>query len=85
MAKAPAEGKAVRVKVDGKIRSVGQEGRTPQPGTSKADSYCARSAKIKKCKDPPCANDISRRRWKCRGDKSMSEKAVKRYKKPSER
>ena len=81
MAKAPAKGKAVRVKVDGKTRSVGQKGRTPQPGTSKGDAYCARSAKIKKCKEPPCANDISRRRWKCRGDKSMNDSAVAAYKK----
>lgn len=69
--KKPAKGKAVRVTVNGKTRSVGQEGKKPQPGTKKADSYCARSAKIKKCKDKPCANDISRKRWKCKGKKSM--------------
>ena len=85
MAKAPAKGKAVRVNVGGKTRSVGQAGRTPQPGTSKGDSYCARSAKIPKCKDPPCANDISRRRWKCRGDKSMKDAAVKKYQTPKQR
>ena len=32
-------------------------------------SYCARSAGIKKCKDPDkngdCPNDIARRNWKC--------------------
>ena len=69
--KKPAKGKAVRVNVNGKTRSVGQAGRKPKPGTKKGDAYCARSAKIKKCKKPPCANDISRKRWKCRGSKSM--------------
>jgi hypothetical protein len=42
-----------------------------QPGTKKGDAYCARSAKIKKCKNPPCPNDLSRKKWKCRGTKSM--------------
>ena len=66
----PAKGKAVAVVVGGKKRSVGQAGKTPQPGTAKGDAYCARSAKIPKCKNPPCANDISRKRWKCSGSKS---------------
>ena len=66
----PAKGKAVAVKVGGKKRSVGQAGVTPQPGTSKGDSYCARSAKIPKYKNQPCANDISRKRWGCVGSKS---------------
>jgi hypothetical protein len=66
----PAKGKAIAVVVGGKKRSVGQAGVTPQPGTKKADSYCARTAKIPKCKNPPCANDISRSRWKCSGSKS---------------
>ena len=69
--KKPNKGKAVRVKVSGKTRSVGQAGKKPKPGTKKGDSYCARSAGIKKCKKPPCANDISRKRWKCKGKKSM--------------
>ena len=67
----PAKGKAVAVVVNNKKRSVGQKGVTPQPGTAKGDSYCARSQKIKKCKNPPCANDISRKRWGCRGKKSI--------------
>jgi len=42
----------------------------PQPeGGSRRDSYCARSAGIKKCKDPDkngdCPNDIARRKWNC--------------------
>lgn len=52
----------------GKAKSGGDRIR---PGTKKADAYCARSAKIKKCKNPPCANDLSRKKWKCRGSKSM--------------
>ena len=66
----PAKNKAVAVIVGGKKRSVGQKGVTPQPGTAKGNAYCARSQKIKKCKNPPCANDISRKRWRCVGDKS---------------
>jgi hypothetical protein len=64
--KKPAKGKAVRVTVDGKTRSVGQDGvAVGKPGSKRQKAYCARSAKIPKCKDPPCANDISRKRWKC--------------------
>jgi hypothetical protein len=66
----PAKNKAVAVIVNGKKRSVGQKGVTPQPGTAKGNAYCARSAKIPKCAKPPCANDISRKRWKCSGSKS---------------
>jgi hypothetical protein len=44
-----------------------------RPGTSKGDSYCARSAKIKGDwkSDPNSPNNLSRRKWKCRGSKSM--------------
>ena len=81
--KKPAKGKRfVKVVKDsktGRTRKVsyGQAGKTKSgkdrisPGTKKGDAYCARSAKIKKCKKPPCANDLSRRKWKCRGKKSM--------------
>ena len=58
----PSKGKRFAKRVDG-IR----------PGTKKGDAYCARSAKIKKCKNPPCANALSRKKWKCRGSKSMKE------------
>ena len=42
----------------------------PQPeGGSRKKSYCARSAGIKKCKNPDknwdCPNHIARRKWKC--------------------
>jgi hypothetical protein len=54
----------------------GQKGKTPKPGTSKGDSYCARSNGIKKSlpaskrNDPNTPNNLSRKRWKCAGDKS---------------
>ncbi len=67
----PSKGKSVAKMVNGKKRSFGQSGVTPKPGTKKGDSFCARTAKIKKCKEPPCANDLSRKRWKCSGSKSM--------------
>lgn len=67
----PAKGKARVAVVNGKRRSYGQKGASVKPGTKKGDAYCARSAKIKKCKNPPCANDLSRKRWKCRGTRSM--------------
>ena len=73
----PAKGKRFAKRVNGKCRSFGQAGQAKgggdriRPGTKKGDAYCARSAKIKKCKNPPCANDLSRKKWKCRGSKSM--------------
>lgn len=72
----PTKGKRFVVKVDGKKRSFGQAGKAKdgkdriQPGTPKGDAYCARSAAIPKCKNPPCANDLSRKKWKCVGTKS---------------
>ena len=75
----PSKGKRFAKRVNGKCRSYGQAGKAKgggdriRPGTKKGDAYCARSAKIKKCKNPPCANDLSRKKWKCRGSKSMKE------------
>ena len=74
----PAKGKRFAKREDGKCRSYGQEGKAKgggdriRPGTAKGDAYCARSAKIKKCKNPPCANALSRKKWKCRGSKSVA-------------
>jgi hypothetical protein len=74
----PSKGKRFAKRVDGKCRSFGQAGKAKdggdriRPGTAKADAYCARSAKIKKCKNPPCANTLSRKKWKCRGSKSVA-------------
>lgn len=54
----------------------GQKGKTPAPGTSKGDSYCARSQGIKKGlpkkeqDNPNSPNNLSRKRWKCAGGKS---------------
>jgi hypothetical protein len=79
----PSKGKRFAKRVNGKCRSFGQKGQAKgggdriRPGTKKGDAYCARSAKIKKCKNPPCANDLSRKKWKCRGSKSMKE-AIKK-------
>jgi hypothetical protein len=75
----PSKGKRFAKRVNGKCRSFGQKGKAKgggdriRPGTKKGDAYCARSAKIKKCKNPPCANALSRKKWKCRGSKSMAE------------
>ncbi len=74
----PSKGKRFAKRVDGKCRSYGQAGKAKsggdriRPGTAKGDAYCARSAKIKKCKNPPCANALSRKKWKCRGSKSVA-------------
>ena len=55
----PSKGKRFAKRVNGKCRSYGQKGQAKgggdriRPGTKKGDAYCARSAKIKKCKNPP--------------------------------
>ena len=74
----PSKGKRFAKRVNGKCRSFGQAGKAKgggdriRPGTKKGDAYCARSLKIKKCKNPPCANALSRKKWKCRGAKSVA-------------
>ena len=56
--------------------SYGQKGSKISPGTSKGDSYCARSYGIKddlpkdKQNDPNTPNNLSRKKWKCKGKKS---------------
>ena len=73
MAKKPAKGKAkVKVTASGKKVSYGQAGKAKgggprvKPGTSKGDSYCARSLGIKKGlskkkqNDPNTPNNLSR-------------------------
>ena len=73
----PSKGKRFAKRVNGKCRSFGQKGKASdggdriRPGTAKANAYCARSAKIKKCKNPPCANTLSRKKWKCQGSRSV--------------
>jgi len=53
----------------------GQKGATIKPGTPKGDSYCARSLGIAKkhpsARKPNSPNALSRKKWKCRGKKSM--------------
>ena len=59
--------------------SYGAKGYRIAPGTSKGDSYCARSYGIKKGlskdkqNDPNTPNNLSRKKWKCRGKKSTKE------------
>lgn len=52
----------------------GQKGSEIRPGTSKGDSYCARSANIKGDwkSDPNSPNNLSRKKWGCRGEKSYA-------------
>jgi len=75
----PTKGKRFAKRVSGKCRSFGQKGKAKKggdrirPGTAKGNAYCARSAKIKKCKNPPCANALSRKKWKCQGSRSVAE------------
>ena len=78
----PAKGKAkVKVTASGKKVSYGQAGKAKdggprvRPGTSKGDSYCARSAgqmkyHPKAASDPNSPLRLSRKRWKCKGSKS---------------
>ena len=78
----PSKGKRFAKRVNGKCRSYGQAGKAKKggdrirPGTKKGHAYCARSAKIKKCKNPPCANKLSRKKWKCQGSRSVAEASV---------
>ena len=72
----PAKGKArVKRTASGKKVSYGQKGAKVKPGTSKGDSYCARSAgqmrKHKAAADNPNSPlRLSRKRWRCSGTKS---------------
>ena len=80
----PAKGKKfVKVVEDeetgrSKKVSYGASGyRIAPKGTKRADSYCARSAGIKKRlpkdqqNDPNTPNNLSRKKWGCVGDKSV--------------
>jgi hypothetical protein len=73
--KSPA--KKYTATINGKKRSFGAKGYSISPGTPKGDNYCARSSGIKKCSNPPCANDLSRKAWGCIGKKSFKSKAVR--------
>lgn len=78
----PAKGKAVvKVTAAGKRISYGQAGEAKgggprvRPGTAKGDAYCARSMgqmrdNPKAAADPNSPLRLSRKRWKCSGEKS---------------
>lgn len=80
--------KVVKNSKTGRTKTVryGQKGASIKPGTSKGDSYCARSLGIKKemikkggksaekARDPNSPNNLSRKKWKCKGAKSMRSK-----------
>lgn len=92
--KTPSKGKrfvkVVKNPSTGRSRKVsyGQAGKAKgggdriRPGTSKGDSYCARSQGIKKemlakggksakkANDPNSPNNLSRKKWRCKGSKS---------------
>ena len=71
--------KTVLNKKTGRVKHVkyGDDRYKIAPGTSRGDSYCARSYGIKqglpedKRNDPNTPNNLSRRKWKCVGKKSM--------------
>jgi hypothetical protein len=73
--------KIVTNKATGRTKTVhyGQAGKAKDGGdrirplTKKADAYCARSLKIKGDwkDDPNSPNSLSRKKWKCKGAKSM--------------
>jgi len=86
MKKKPAKGKAkVKVTASGKKVSYGQAGEAKgggpriRPGTKKGDSYCARSMGQMRdfpeaAKDPNSPLRLSRKAWKCEGEKSKRSK-----------
>ena len=81
----PRFSKTIVSRATGRKRTVkyGQAGKAAdggdriRPGTKKGSSYCARSYGIKKGlseekqNDPNTRNNLSRKKWKCRGEKSM--------------
>ena len=73
--------KVVKNPETGRTRTVryGQAGKAAdggdriRPGGAKGDAYCKRSNAIKGDwrSDPNSPNNLSRRKWKCQGDKSV--------------
>jgi hypothetical protein len=70
--KNPETGRTKTVKY-GQAGKAADGGDRIRPFTKKADAYCARSAKIKGDwkDDPNSPNNLSRKKWRCRGSKSM--------------
>ena len=84
--------KVVTNKKTGRKKTVkyGAKGYKIKPGTSAGDSYCARSLGIKqdmikkggesakKAKDPNSPNNLSRKKWNCKGKKSSKKPTTKK-------
>ena len=60
-------GKKWKTKIGGKTYHGGDSNYTIAPGTKRGDNYCARSSGIKMTP----RNRMARKKWKCRGKKSM--------------
>ena len=60
-----------RTKYKGRYYSHGDRRYRIAPGTKRGDSYCARSYGILKKYGKTPKNVLSRRKWKCKGKKSM--------------
>ena len=77
----PAKGKKYARRVKGKCVSYGAKGYSIAPGTSKGDSYCARSYGDMKSHGKDCSGKdrstplcLSRQKWKCSGKYSRKGK-----------
>lgn len=62
-------------KVGDEIVYHGQKGVRISPGTKRGDNYCARSLGISRkfpsARKPNSPNQLSRKKWRCRGSKSL--------------
>jgi len=65
--KSKKSGKKWKVTHKGKTYHGGDSNYTIAPGTKRGNSYCARSSGIKMTP----RNKMARKKWKCRGKKSM--------------
>tara|TARA_R100000388_G_C7219918_1_gene148331 strand:+ start:55 stop:915 length:861 start_codon:yes stop_codon:yes gene_type:complete len=77
----PSKGKKYAKRVGGKCKSYGAKGYRISPGTSKGDSYCARSYGDMKSHGKDCSGKdrgtplcLSRQKWKCSGKYSRKGK-----------
>ena len=77
----PRKGKKYAKRVGGKCKSYGAKGYRISPGTSKGDSYCARSYGDMKSHGKDCSGKdrgtplcLSRQKWKCSGKYSRKGK-----------
>ena len=68
----PATGRKKTVKY-GQAGKAADGGDRIRPGTAKGDAYCARSNAIKGDwrSDKNSPNQLSRKKWRCRGNKSI--------------